>query len=101
MCLHLFIGGICFLFSCAFSETKYALAFGAGIPVVMFCSADAGQRRRKSRALRYVTFFTLFQPDGILAGEAYAFAGAGVLLLVGIALYLAAIAIFCRKNLSL
>ena len=101
VCLHLFIGGICFLFSCAFSETKYALAFGAGIPVVMFVLQMLANAGEKARALRYVTFFTLFQPDGILAGEAYAFAGAGVLLLVGIALYLAAIAIFCRKNLSL
>lgn len=33
LCLHLFIGGICFLSSCIFSDTRYSVAFGAGILV--------------------------------------------------------------------
>lgn len=101
VCLHLFIGGVCFLASCAFSEGKFALAFGAGVPALMYVLQMLANVGEKAHALRYVTFFTLFQPDAILAGENYAFAGAGVLFLVGIVLYLVAIAIFCRKDLSL
>ena len=36
LCLHLFIGSICFLASCVFSDTKYSVAFGAGIPAFMY-----------------------------------------------------------------
>ena len=36
LCLQLFIGSICFLASCVFSDTKYSIAFGAGIPALMY-----------------------------------------------------------------
>jgi len=36
LCLHLFIGGICFLSSCICSDTKYSVALGAGIPIFMY-----------------------------------------------------------------
>lgn len=101
LCLHLFIGGICYLASCVFSDTKYSIAFGAGIPALMYVIqmlANAGQKTEK---LKYITFFSLFSPDGIMAGEGSAIVGAGVLLLGAIILFVSGIAVFCRKDLHI
>lgn len=101
LCLQLFIGGICYLASCVFSDTKYSIAFGAGIPALMYVIqmlANAGQKAEK---LKYITFFTLFNPDGIVEGEIAAIAGAGVLLLGAIILFVSGIAVFCRKDLHI
>src|SRR5699024_913693 len=51
LCLHLFIGGVCFLASCAFSDAKYSVAFGAGVPALMFLLqmlANAGDAAEKA-----------------------------------------------------
>lgn len=77
LCLHLFIGSICYLASCLFSDTKYSIAFGAGIPALMYVIQMLTNAGEKAEKLKYITFFTLFNPDGILAGEWIAIAGAG------------------------
>lgn len=101
LCLHLFIGGVCFLASCAFSDTKYSLAFGAGVPALMFLLqmlANAGDAAEKAR---YFTFFTLYDPKGLAAGEAQAVLFAGLLLAGAAALYAAGVAVFCKKDLHI
>lgn len=98
LCLHLFIGGVCFLCSCVFSDTKYSLAFGAGVPAVMFLLqmlANAGEAAEKAR---YFTFFTLFDPAGLAAGEERAVVFAVLLLAGAAALYAAGTAVFCKKD---
>ena len=52
LCLHLFIGSICFLSSCIFSDTKYSVAFGAGIPIFMYVLqmlANVGGKAEKAK----------------------------------------------------
>lgn len=101
LCLHLFIGGICFLASSIFSDSKYSIAVGAGIPALMFVVqmlADVGEKAEK---LKYATFFTLFNPDGILAGETSALVGAIALLLGGVVLFIASVEVFSRKDLHI
>ena len=58
--------------------------------------ANVGEKAEK---LKYATFFTLFNPDKIVAGEGTAIAWAGVLLLGAVVLFAAGIAVFCRKDL--
>lgn len=99
LCLHLFIGGICFLASCVFSDTKYSIAFGAGIPALMYVLQMLANAGEKAEKLKYATFFTLFNPDKIVAGEAIANVWAGALLLGAVVLFAAGIAVFCRKDL--
>ena len=99
--LHLFIGGICYLSSCLFSETRHSLACGAGIPALMYVIQMLANMGGKLEGLRYATFFTLFSPEGILAGRASAYAGSGILLLGGCAMLAAGIVIFSRKDLSI
>lgn len=99
LCLHLFIGSICFLASCVFSDTKYSIAFGAGIPALMYVLQMLANAGEKAQKLKYATFFTLFNSDRIVAGEAIAVVWAGALLLGAVILFAAGVAVFCGKDL--
>ena len=97
--LHLFIAGICFLASCLFSETKYSIAFGAGIPALMYVMQMLANVGEKAEVAKYFTCFTLYDASGIVAGEAGAFSNSIILLVGAIVLYALGIEIFCRKDL--
>lgn len=101
LCLHFFIGGICFIFSCIFNDTKYAVGFGAGIPTLAFIIQMAANAGDKYANAKYLTFFTLFNPDEIIAGEASAIWGIVSLFAGAIILFLGAITIFTRKDLHI
>jgi ABC-2 type transport system permease protein len=101
LCLQLFIAGICFLCSCTFNDSKYAVGFGAGIPALGFVlqmMADAGD---KLKAVRFFTFFTLFDPNGVVAGETIALWNIVILFIGAILLFTAAIFIFTQKDLHI
>lgn len=99
--LHLFIGGICFLSSCIFSDTKYSVAFGAGIPAFMYVLKMLANVGGNAEKAKYFTFFTLFSPDGLIAGESSAIVGAFVLFAGAVVLYAFGIMIFGRKDLHI
>lgn len=101
LCLHLFIGSICFLSSCVFSDTKYSVAFGAGIPALMYVLQMLANAGEKADVIRYFTFFTFFDANGIAANEGSAVIGTLALLLCAIALYTTGITVFCRKDLHI
>ena len=100
MCLHLLIGGICFLASCAFPDTRYSLGFGAGIPALMLVLQMLANVGGAAEKAKYFTCFTLFDPSGIIALDGGAVTGAFVLLAGALVLYAAAVAVFCRRDLS-
>ena len=50
---------------------------------------------------KYFTFFTLFHPEGLIAGENSAIAGIFILLAGAVILYAAGIMVFERKDLSI
>lgn len=100
-CLHLFIGGICFLASCVFSDSKYSVAFGAGIPFFMYVLQMMANAGEKAKAAKYFTLFTLFDAQGIAAGESGAILGCAVLLIGAAALFIAGITVFCKKDLHI
>lgn len=99
--LQLFIAGICFLASCIFQDSKYSIAFGAGIPAFMYVLQMLANVGEKTKPARYFTFFTLFDANGIVANEASAFAYSIVLLVGAIIMYVASITIFCKKDICL
>lgn len=99
LCLHLFIGGICFLASCIFSDTKYSVAFGAGIPAFMYILQMLANVGGSAEKAKYFTFFTLFDPEGIIAREGSAIAGMVVLFVGAIILYMASVMVFSKKDL--
>ena len=101
LCLQLFIGSICFLASCIFSDTKYSIAFGAGVPALMYVLQMLANTGEKAEKIRYCTFFTLFDANGIAAGESGAILEAAVLLVGAILLFAGGIFVFCRKDLHI
>ncbi len=101
LCLHLFIGSICFLASCIFSDTKYSIAFGAGIPALMYILQMLANAGKKAEVSKYFTFFTLFDANGIVAGESNAVIGVLILLIGAIGLYTIGITVFCNKDLHI
>jgi len=95
------ISGICFFFSCIFDETKYSLAYGAGIPIAFFVINMLANVSERYAWLRNFTIFTLLNPAQILAGDPFTVTAG--LILTGIALvtYAAAIMVFNRRNLPI
>ena len=88
-------------FSSLFSDTRYSLAFGAGIPTLMYVLqmlADAGD---KAADLRYATFFTLYNPNGLASGDLSAFGHSLILLFGALLLYTFTSLVFCNKNFSI
>lgn len=101
LCLHLFIGGVCFLASCIFNESRFSIALGAGLPGLMFILQMLAQAGEQTEGFKYATFFTLFNPDAIAAGEAGAMGGVWVLLAGAVLLYAAAVTVFTKRDLSI
>lgn len=101
LCLHLFIAGICFLASCLFTETKYSIAFGAGVPAFMYILQMLSNVGEKAEAAKYFTFFTLFDANGIVDKETGAYTGAVILFVGAIIMYISGSVIFCRKDICL
>ena len=98
--LHLAISGICFLASTIFNETKNAILFGAGIPVVFFLMQMLANMGGKLENLKYATIYTLFNPRDISKGIQSSYLMIGVLAIIAIGLYLVSFRIFKKKDLS-
>lgn len=96
--LHLLISGICYLSSCIFNDTKWSVAFGAGIPVFCYVIQMIANLGGTYENVKYATFFTLFSPSAILQGEEWTTMAMIALGTASLLLYLAAIAIFSRKD---
>lgn len=96
--LHIFISGICFLASCIFNDSKYSVALGAGIPILSYVIQMIANAGNKYANVKYVTFFTLFDPKGIIVGEHKAYIGIAALMIVGFILYAAANIVFTKKD---
>lgn len=99
--LHLFISGVCFLASCIFSESRNSLAVGAGVPGLMFILQLLSQAGDETRFFKYATFFTLFNPSAIAAGQSGAMGGVWILFAGAVLLYALAVIVFTRRDLSI
>jgi ABC-2 type transport system permease protein len=100
-CVQLFIGGICFLASCIFNDAKYSVGVGAGIPTLMYIIQMLANMGGSAENAKYATFFTLFNPDGLVAGEAEAIWGIVALFIGACLLFIAAITVFSKKDLHI
>lgn len=98
LALHLFIGAFSFFFSCLFSDQKQSLAFGLGIPTIMYVMKmldNVGVGWTK-----YLTVLSLYRPEGLLGGDKTATWFSGILAAGAIVLYMLAYAVFQRKDFS-
>ncbi len=95
------ISGICFFFSCLFNDTKYSVAFGAGVPIAFFVLNLLANVGDKYDWLGYLSLFTLMNPDKILAGDPFITIAATILIITAVLTYGGGILIFNRKNLPI
>lgn len=101
LCLHFLIGGICFAASCIFSEAKYSALFGAGIPTLMYVFQMIANVGDDADAIKYLSVFTLFDANGLVAFESSALLKSLCLLLGSLVFYAIGAAAFCRKDLHI
>jgi ABC-2 type transport system permease protein len=101
LCLQLFIASICYFASCLFNDTKYSVGFGAGVPALMYILQMLANTGGSAEEFKYATFFTLFNPDELIAGETSAIVGAAVLFVGAIILFTAGTAVFSKKDLHI
>ena len=95
----LVVAAISFLASCIFSDTKYSLAFGVGIPLFFVVSRMLHGLSDKIDWLKYLSVYTVINIEKILDGGTYALFATMALLGVSVVLYAAAIWIFNKKSL--
>ncbi len=99
--LQLMIAAICFLSSCIFGDAKFSIGFGAGIPTVMYVMQMLSAAGESAKFFRYVSIFTLFQPEKIIARETSALVGIAVLAIGSILTFAVAIEVFARKDMHI
>lgn len=99
--LQLFIASICFLSSCIFSDTKYSLGFGAGINVLMYVLQMIANMGGDLENVKYTTYFTLFSPEKIIAGESFAVFSPFILIFACLVFSIVSVRIFIKKDLNI
>lgn len=99
--LHIAILGMCFFAACLFSESKYSTAVGAGVPVLFYLFQMLANMGGSLEKLKYLSLFTLFNPQAIIAGENGAVGLTVIALAIGVVLLTASVIIFDKKDLAI
>lgn len=99
--LLVFFGGACFCASCFCNESKNASAAGTAVVVYSLLLQMLSRVGDKFENLKYATPLTLFDIDGLGAGDSEAWLMCGILYAVGIVLTGIGIARFSRRDLPL
>lgn len=97
----LVVAGVGFLSSCIFSETRYSLALGAGVPALFFISRMVSNFGEEVEWFRYLSVFSLVDIERILARDGYAATPILALVPMALVLFGAGVFVFDRKSLSL
>jgi len=95
------VGGISFLFSCLFNDTKNSIAFGAGLPIVFFVLKMISELSERTEFLKYFTIYSIVIPERIMSDGYYTLTVCLILVAVAAILYSSAIYIFHKKSLSI
>lgn len=97
----IFFGGVCFLASCIFNESKYATGIGAGVVVYSILVQMLSRIGDKFEFLEYITPLTLYDIDGLIAIDTTAIFQCAVLYVTGLACIGVGILHFSRRNLPI
>lgn len=98
--LQAFIVALCFMFSCIFSDSKYALGASAAFNVGFLLIQMLSQAGDKFEKLKYLTPLTLFDTSGIVAGDESSYICMGVLYLLAAVMFIVGALVFSKKDLS-
>lgn len=99
--LNLFFASICFFTSCIFNDAKKSNAFGTGILILFVLIQMVSQVGEKFEKLKYATPLTLFNTDGIIAGDTWAIISFCILYAVAAVFFVAGISAFCKRDLPI
>lgn len=95
----IFFGGVCFLPSCLFNESRISTGIGAGIVIYSILVQMISQVGDKFEFLKYATPLTLFDAEGLAAAQTNAWIGCSILYISGIIIIVAGITVFSKRNL--
>lgn len=99
--LHVFFGGLAFLCSCLFNETRLAAGIAAGLCVLFVLIQMLSQVGDTFDWLHLCTPLTLFDTDGLLAGDSGAIGRLLILYGWGSSMYCLGAVAFSRRDLPL
>lgn len=95
------VSAISWFFSCMFSDVKYSLAFGAGIPVLLFMLNMLGSMQEGLSSIAALSLYKLFDASAILSGNADILRMCLIFAGITLMLYAAGIFVFKKKSLPL
>jgi len=95
------VGGISFLASCIFNDTKLSTTFGAGIPILFVLFQMLSDISEKVEFFKYFTIYTLLDAHRILDDGAYALTISLILLGASAILYSLGVFVFNKKSLAI
>jgi ABC-2 type transport system permease protein len=95
------VSAVCWFFSCLFNEAKYSLAFGVGVPVLMYMLHMVAGIRESLGWIGSFSVYSLFRARDILSGTADVPGLCVIFAAATVVLFAAGIVIFKRKNLPL
>ncbi|SHK62504.1 ABC transporter permease subunit [Hespellia stercorisuis] len=99
--LWIMVGGVCFLSSCVFNESKMAVGISSAFVVYSLLVQMISQVGEKFEGLKYATPMTLYAVDGLIAKDGQAWLTCAIMYGVGILCFAAGIAVFRKKNLPI
>lgn len=95
------VGGACFAGACVGRPSSRGIAVVAALGVLGYLLQMLAGMGKGLEVLRYASVFSLFDPYGLITGEASAFAGAGVLAGAGVVLAAVGAAVWCHRDVAL
>lgn len=95
------VSGVGFLFSCVFSDARYSVAFGGGIPMAFIAIKMVSEINTKLDWMRYLSVFSVLDIDRILTSSSYTVAVSLILAGATAVLYGLGVRIFDKKSLAI
>ena len=95
------VGGISFLASCIFNDSKTSLAFGAGIPMAFVLFKMLADISEKVDFFRYFSIYTLLNTDKVLNDNKYVLIVSLCMVGASALLYSLGVVIFNKKSLAI
>ena len=95
------VGSVSFLSSCIFSDSKYSLAVGAGIPALFVMFKLISEIANEVAFFKYMSPYSLLDTNKILNDVPYGLILSLVLIIVSACIFTASVFVFKRKNLNI
>lgn len=98
---QIFIASLTFLCSCLFEDSKYSLSFGVGIPTLMYVLQMLANMKGNLENIKYITFFSLYQPYQYINFEWFSFISLFILILFSGLFLIVSLYVFKKRDLNL